>query len=124
MSPCDTLERVAFSLLESLPRMAYAGRCFSWSGLRTEDVPMTIAFVCPNCARQLKFKVEAAGKTARCPRCGGPVQVPKAEPSEATFTPTAATFTPVADELTVFLPEAPSTRRWPRRAALGAAGVF
>ena len=37
---------------------------------------MTISVNCPECGKTLKAKESAAGKKAKCPSCGGAIQIP------------------------------------------------
>jgi len=39
-----------------------------------------IECVCQHCGSKLRADESKAGKTAKCPRCGHPVQIPKAQP--------------------------------------------
>jgi DNA-directed RNA polymerase subunit RPC12/RpoP len=48
-----------------------------------EAVAPHLSFACSTCGKQLKAKVELAGKKAKCSQCGKPVLVPGTKASEA-----------------------------------------
>ena len=66
-----------------------------------------ISFACPRCQRRLKVRDEAAGKTAPCPGCEQPVQVPVRAPTE-TVAPCSPGPTPVNADDTVALRPQPA----------------
>jgi predicted RNA-binding Zn-ribbon protein involved in translation (DUF1610 family) len=43
----------------------------------TEEASMPISFQCPQCGKKLKAPDEAAGKSSKCPGCGGTVTCPE-----------------------------------------------
>jgi hypothetical protein len=61
-----------------------------------------ISFACPNCQKKLQAKPALAGRTAKCPQCGKPFQVPQAEESPESMplddTPAGDTAIAVTEE--------------------------
>lgn len=45
---------------------------------RRRGAAASVAFACDNCGKQLKSKVELAGKKVKCPQCGSVAVVPRA----------------------------------------------
>ena len=43
---------------------------------------MPIRVKCRSCSKEIRLKDSAAGKTLKCPDCGGKVRVPEPEPVE------------------------------------------
>jgi len=41
----------------------------------------TMNLICGSCGKKLKAKDELAGKTAKCPKCGNAIEIPRAAPN-------------------------------------------
>jgi hypothetical protein len=52
-------------------------------GQMNKGGPALIHFTCPGCHRKLVAKARMAGQTRKCPKCGTPVQIGDAAPSQA-----------------------------------------
>jgi serine/threonine protein kinase len=61
--------------------------------------PPTLTVVCRGCGKKLTVKSQFAGKTGKCPQCGGPVHAPESEPGASFAVPQK--------------PPAPSRTVWP-----------
>ncbi len=46
---------------------------------------MPIQVTCPSCKAMFKASDSAAGKKAKCPKCGGAIEIPAAVPAEEVF---------------------------------------
>jgi hypothetical protein len=61
-----------------------------------------IRFACPNCSKKLHAKPELTGRTAKCPQCGKPFQIPKADDLPESIplddTPTAENAIVISEE--------------------------
>jgi predicted RNA-binding Zn-ribbon protein involved in translation (DUF1610 family) len=57
-----------------------------------------IVVTCPTCHRQFKAPDTAAGKKAKCPQCGGVIQIPAAAPEEEIVDAEAEPRSPFDDE--------------------------
>lgn len=53
---------------------------------------------CPNCTKQFKGAAKFAGKTFKCPACGGAISVPAAAPVQQPVTPAQPTLQPLQQQ--------------------------